>query len=378
MVAVAAVLPVLFIVPSAFNRGMDFGAHESRRFKRKLVKSSYRYDVRNNGDLLLIPPKGLLVAPSAPLPSLQGNHHRTRTTTHRKIRNFFKAGTLDIPRISHSIVGLSSILVGLHHMIKVLLLSSFTEVECTVFTILCTGCIHTSAGLLGVRRLNFKNEKEAARNAMFWPAPIQSLWLASVSLTEWGQGSGALISMGNSLFTAFTAFNVLLTVWQFSVILRKTGVRESNSSSNTGSKSAKQDSIWFKKSAHNAILAEFSYLLWMQLQMGTVLYIATIGSSCPSSVPLLQKFSSFMDAFPKMQYLLSNLALNTAFFNNLAVFLATLLRYKLVSKPENHNVAVFSLPLLSSICIVWKVLSCFFLSYDGAMSLSFFSLIFKK
>lgn len=369
MVAVAAaVFPVLFIVPSTFNRATDCGSHESHRFKRKLVKSSYRYDVRND-NALLVPKKGVL-APSVQIPSLQGNNLRT-TTTHRKIRQFFKAGTLDIPRISHSIVGLSSILVGIAHVIEVLLTSSFTDAECTVSTILCTGFIHTFAGLLGVRRLNFKNKKEAARNAMFWPAPIQSSWLASVSLTEWGQGSGALISMGDSVFTVFTAFNVLLTFWQLSVIVRKTGIRAGNNSSTSN----KQDTIWFKKSAYNAIMVEFSYLLWMQLQMGTVLYIVIASSS---SVPLLHDFSYFMDAFPKMQYLLSNLALNTAFFNNLAVFLATLLRYKLVSKPENHNLIVFSLPLLSSVFIVWKVLSCFFLTYDGAMSSSFFSLVFEQ
>lgn len=378
MVAVAGVLPVLFIFPSSSNRGMDFG----RACKRKLVKTSYRYDVRSDIDLLFVPPKTktVLAPPAAPLPSLttydersssssQGNknHQRTKTTSYRKIRKFFKAGTLDIPRICHSIVGLSSILVGLHHMIKVLLLSSFTNVECKVSAIVCTGCIHTLAGLLGIRRLNFKSDKEAARNAMFWPAPIQSLWLASVSLTEWGQGSGAFLSMGNSLFTAFTTFNVLLTVWQLSEILRKTGVRGSGSGSN------KQDSIWFQKSAHNAILVEFSYLLWMQLQMGTVLYIVACRSCSVGD------FSIFMDAFPNMQSLLSNLALNTAFFNNLAVFVATLVRYNLVSKPKKKydNVIVFSLPLLSSIFIVWKVLSCFFLSYDGTMSASFFSLLFK-
>ena len=372
MVAVAAVLPVLFIVPSSFNRGMDFG----RAFKRKLVKSSYRYDVRNDSDLLFVP-QNTVLAPSAPLPSLttynerssssKGNsHQRTRTTSYREVRKFLKAGTLDIPRISHSIVGLTSMLVGLHHMIEVLLLSSFTNAECKVSAIVCTGCIHTLAGLLGIRRLNFKSEREAARNAMFWPAPIQSSWLACVSLTEWGQGSGAFISMGNPLFTAFTTFNVLLTVWQLSEILRKTGV--------CGSGSNKQDSIWFQKSEHDAILVEFSYLLWMQLQMGTVLYIVAC-SSCS-----VVEFSSFMDAFPNMQSLLSNLALNTAFFNNLAVFVATLVRYKLVSRPKNQydNVIVFSLPLLSSIFIVWKVLSCFFLSYDGTMSASFFSLLFEQ
>ncbi|OEU23428.1 hypothetical protein FRACYDRAFT_267525 [Fragilariopsis cylindrus CCMP1102] len=384
MVAVGGVLPVLFIFSSSSNnRGMDNNFGRRAACKRKLVKTSYRYDVRSDIDLLLIPPKTVLVAPSsAPLPSLttydeiiSSSSQRTRTTkSYRKIRKFFKAGTLDIPRICHSIVGLSSILVGLHHMSKVLLLSSFTNVECKVSAIVCTGGIHTLAGLLGIRRLNFKSNKEAARNAMFWPAPIQSLWLASVSLTEWGQGSGAFISMKNPLFTAFTTSNVLLTVWQLSEILRKTGVRDSGSGSGSGSGSnKKQDSIWFQKSAHNAILVEFSYLLWMQLQMGTVLYIIAC-RSCS-----VGEFSIFMDAFPNMQSLLSNLALNTAFFNNLAVFVATLVRYNVLSKPKKKydNVIVFSLPLLSSIFIVWKVLSCFFLSYDGTMSASFFSLLFR-
>merc|ERR1711957_851880 len=132
--------------------------------------------------------------------------------------------------------------------------------------------------------------------------------------------------------------------------------------------------VYGSRRAHNAILVEFSYLLWMQLQMGTVLYIVAC-SSCS-----VVEFSSFMDVFPNMQSLLSNLALNTAFFNNLAVFVATLVRYKLVSRPKNQydNVIVFSLPLLSSVFIVWKVLSCFFLSYDGTMSASFFSLLFGQ
>merc|ERR1712238_418842 len=101
-----------------------------------------------------------------------------------------------------------------------------------------------------------------------------------------------------------------------------------------------------------------------------------------------------MDTYPKMQLLLANLALNTAFFNNLAIFLATLLRYKILRKPTTarlsstttnttmkallqDNKVVFSLPLFSSIFIVWKVLSCFFFSYDGSMSSSFISLIFQ-
>lgn len=336
--------------------GTGFVPQESCRLYHRLrdrshttvIKSTYQYDIGKNVGLVQTP------FPSVSNDTSQGSNRKS----YHKIIQFLKAGTRDIPRIAHSMVGLSSILVGLHHMSEVLIISSFTNVSCGASTKLCSGCVHTLAGLLGIRRLNFKSNREAARNAMFWPAPIQSFWLASATLTEWGQGSDAQFSMFSSPYTSFTTFNLLLTFWQLSEIIRK-----------TGSPSKTKDNIWFKKSSHNAILVEFSYLLWMQLQMGAALYIARF-------VPF-QEFSAFMDAFPKMQTLLSNLALNTAFFNNLAVFIATLLRYKLVSNPRHYNKIVFSLPLLSSIYIVWKVLSCFFFTYDGAMSSSFISMIIK-
>jgi hypothetical protein len=216
-------------------------------------------------------------------------------------------------------------------------------------------CVFDRMGVRSEESVECKLEETIMSDNLLFLVPFHDL----LHFTR--QGSGALISIWNSPFATFTAFNVLLTFWQLSEVLRK-----------TGHPSRTRDSIWFDKSAHNAILVEFSYLLWMQLQMGTVLYVACLVE--------MGDFSAFMDAFPKMQCLLSNLALNTAFFNNLAIFVATLLRYKLVSTPKqkNYNVIVFSLPLLSSIWIVWKVLSCFFLSYDGAMSSSFFSLIFEK
>merc|ERR1712238_456487 len=117
-------------------------------------------------------------------------------------------------------------------------------------------------------------------------------------------------------FVAFTAFNIGLTVWQLSQIITKTGSVERT-----------KDTIWFPKAKHNALLVEFSYLFWMQIQMGTVLYLATMGPGSQAA------FTTFMDTYPKMQLLLANLALNTAFFNNLAIFLATLLRYKILRKP---------------------------------------------
>lgn len=281
-----------------------------------------------------------------------------RSKTGRKWKQFLKSGAKDAYRMAHSSLGLASILVGLHHMIDILIIHSFSEVF-KVPTILWTGVLHVLVGLLGIRRLNFKNEGEAARNAMFWPAPIQNMWLTFASLTEWGQGSGALFSMYRGPFATFTYFNIILTFWQLFEVAKK-----------TGKNSKTRDSIWFKDSKKNALLVEFAYLFWMQIQMGTLLYIGCFVRP--------QIFLNFMNTFPKMQYLLSNLAINTAFFNNLAIFLATLLRYKLVSKPTHNNKVVFSLPLLSSVYIVWKVFSCFFFSYDGNMSSSFLSMILLK
>jgi len=287
----------------------------------------------------------------------QSNANKKQVKTVRKIRNFLKAGVKDIPRIVHSTLGLLSLLVGLHHMVDILFINTFSKFI-KVPTVICTGMLHGIVGLFGIRRLNFKQKKESARNAMFWPAPIQSTWLTFASLSEWGQGSNALISMWNIPFAGFTIFNLLLTLWQLSEVMTKTGTT-----------SITKDTIWFKNSAKNALCVEFSYLLWMQIQMGALLYI-----TC--TVPRLT-FSTFMNTFPNMQSLLANLALNTAFFNNLAIFIATLLRYKILSKPNLDNKIVFSVPLVSSILIVWKVFSCFLGSYGGAMSASFFSLIFK-
>jgi len=272
----------------------------------------------------------------------------------KKTKKFAKAGRVDGKRIFHSLLGMASILIGAHHMFDITILSSFADVV-KLPTIIGTGMIHVLVGFFGIRRLNFKNKSEAARNAMFWPAPFQNAWLVAASLTEWGQGSNSLFSFYNPLFAAFTFVNLAVTVWQFTEVFRKTGREQT------------KDTIWFKEPIKNATLVEFAYLIWMQLQMGALFYIKCAVKR--------HTFTGFMDFFPNMQYLLANLALNTAFFNNLAIFLATLLRYKVISKPSKDNAIVFSVPLASSIFILWKVLSCFFSCYNGRMSSSFISMM---
>lgn len=157
-------------------------------------------------------------------------------------------------------------------------------------------------------------------------------------------------------FTIFTTFSIVLTFWQLSEVWRRTG------------KSKTRDAIWFKEGWKNAFLTEFSYLLWMQLQFGAVLYI--------QSTVISKNFINFMDEFPRMQSLLANLAMNTAFFNNLVVFMATLARYKLLSQPNKENVLIFSIPLVTSGLIVYKIFDCFFRAYDGKMCSSFLLLLF--
>jgi len=138
----------------------------------------------------VLPPSSVIAKASTSanhgISTLRNNINIINNGRKSKIKKFAKAGMKNIPRIIHSLVGLSSIVIGFHHMVHVLITSSFTNADITISTIIGTGLVHTCTGLFGVRRLNFKNKKEAARNAMFWPAPIQGLWLASVSLSEWG------------------------------------------------------------------------------------------------------------------------------------------------------------------------------------------------
>jgi len=280
---------------------------------------------------------------------------KSNTLLKSKIQKFAKAGRADVYRIIHSSFGIASLVIGSNHLLNIGFLRNFLE-PLSRSCIILTGSIHSMCGMFGVRRLKLNNKKEAARNAMFWPTMLQNIWFFTASLTEWGLGSKALLSMFSTPFILITLLGVGITFWQLSEVWFKTGMEKT------------KDSIWFKDRWKNAILVEFSYLIWIQIQMGAMLYTGLTVSHCD--------FLNFMKTFPSMHSLLSNLALNTAFFNNLVVFLATLLRYKIVSKPNQDNAIMFSLPVVTSLFIVWKVLACFFGAYGGQMSSSFVSLLF--
>lgn len=291
-----------------------------------------------------------------PLSNTKGQSKKSNAELKPKIQKFIKAGRADIYRIIHSSLGIASLVIGSNHLFHITVLHDFLK-PITGAGILLTGSVHCMCAMFGVRRLKLNNKKEAARNAMFWPAMLQNLWFFVASLTEWGRGPYAMISMFSMPFTLVTILGLTLTIWQLSEVLLKTGRKKT------------KDSIWFQESWKNALLVEFCYLIWIQIQMGATLYVGTTVSH--------NDFLDFMNTFPRMHSLLSNLALNTAYFNNLVVFLATLLRYKLVSKPNHDNAIMFALPVITSIVIVWKVLSCFFGAYGGGMCSSFITLLFR-
>ncbi|KAL7525266.1 hypothetical protein ACHAWF_001281, partial [Thalassiosira exigua] len=258
-------------------------------------------------------------------------------------RGLLLAGSKNAYSLAHSMLGTSSLLVGFYQTSDVLL-HSFSQPVQSSDTV-AAGAIHVAAGLFGARRLQLGNEKEVARNAMFWPIPIQNLWLTSAALTEWDQGSSALFSMFDDRFVGFTALNLLLTAWQLNEVRTKSG------------KEATQDTIWLDDSAQNAFLVESVYLFWMQIQMVALLYVST-SVDHPA-------FLDFMDRFPDMHHLLSNATVNTASFNNVVAFVATLVRYKILSKPSSiDNFVVFSVPMLVSLFMTSRVLSCFFEADD--------------
>ena len=102
-----------------------------------------------------------------------------------KIRRFLKAGSANIFRMTHSFVGIGSLLFGFHHLLDVAFLNTFMK-PLEISDVFMNGSVHVVVGLFGIRRLDLNSEYNAGRNAMIWPVPIQNLWLVAASLTEWG------------------------------------------------------------------------------------------------------------------------------------------------------------------------------------------------
>ena len=95
------------------------------------------------------------------------------------------AAQTDPYRMAHSLLGVSSLGIGLVHFVDVNFVHGFGA-PMSQSTVISVSMLHSIVALLGCRRINFQSKKEAARNAMYWPAAIQNIWMAAICLTEWG------------------------------------------------------------------------------------------------------------------------------------------------------------------------------------------------
>ena len=158
------------------------------------------------------------------------------------------------------------------------------------------------------------------------------LWLASVR-----QGQDALISTYGLPFILFTGTNLLLTEWQLAEVFLHTGEGKTE-----------DKALWLKEPWKNVLLAEMAYVVWIQIQMIAVFWVSTMTGP--------MDYLAYADQHPVFENFVANIAMNTAFFNNLVIFLATLLRYKMLPNPNKFSVPLYAISVLQAPYSVWNVL----------------------
>uniref|UniRef100_A0A7S1UQD9 Uncharacterized protein n=1 Tax=Grammatophora oceanica TaxID=210454 RepID=A0A7S1UQD9_9STRA len=155
-----------------------------------------------------------------------------------------RVGTSTLQQRIHSAVGIGSLLFGGMHCATVLQ-HGFAQ-PISNFEIVALGSLHTLTAIMGLPRLDFKSKREAARNALIWPVPLQNLWYMLACLTEWAQhGSDVIVSMYGLPFTAFTTCNLLIALWQTSMSYVSGGTTEAQ---------RQKSGIWFESPALNAFI----------------------------------------------------------------------------------------------------------------------------
>jgi hypothetical protein len=167
--------------------------------------------------------------------------------------------------------------------------------------------------------------------------------LVGACLTEWTQGADAAISMYSEPFYVLTAIDLLIATWQTSVSYVSGGADETE---------RQKSGIWFESPDMNMLVTFMTYMGVQMVYFAKVLFIR----QCQA--PAAQ--CDFVASHPDYSTCLSNLFMNTAFFNNFAVFEATLVKYKLIT---SFQASAIYLPLTAGVLVV--ILRSFFLADGG-------------
>ena len=226
----------------------------------------------------------------------------------RNAQKLTTAGTASKRQALHFAAGLGSLGFGLIHCFGVLINGFTSHVSRT--EIMVCGAIYTLVAAAGVPLINWKNKNEAARNKMIWPAPILNAWLTCAALSVYGSGSSALFGRRNPAFVTFTAIILAIQLWQTASAWVPGGDDEV---------ARRKSGIWFASPLVNMLVALVTFtgpIIAMTLQ---ALFVDE------------QSYGKLLSSHQDYAYLVQNTFLNTAFNNCLAIFMASLLKYKVVN-----------------------------------------------
>lgn len=239
-----------------------------------------------------------------------------------------KVGSMDLKRMAHSTFGVASLLIGGAHAAQCIT-QGFDASILSPTDALGLGIIHTITAAFGVTRLDMDNPKEAARNAMIWPVPIQNAWIVAATQSEIVLGKDAVVSLYSEPMMAFTMLYLSLLLFQTAKSFRGGGETEHE---------RHQSGIWFPNKWANLAITIVSYTLIFGTHGVEVAYLH---SNVEPTV-----LNDFVASYPDDATLMGNVLMSDMWFNNLAVFLATLLRYKAL---DTVQIRAFYLPLLAAV-----------------------------
>jgi len=218
------------------------------------------------------------------------------------------ASSLNAVRFTHSALGFGSLYLGGSHLAGALA-TGFTA-PMTKEYILLQGGFHTLAAIAGTLRINWKVERPRILN--FASAVPFAAWSTYVSLSQFAAADGAWVDVWHPAFLASTAIFLLFNAYVGTLNYE------------WGPPIDRKQGLLFEQKWQNLLLYTLTSAIFLQAEGGAILAIAASGHA--------QEFKELLDVHPVLGNLIANAYIDTAFFNNYALFMSTLLKYKVLSE----------------------------------------------
>ena len=218
------------------------------------------------------------------------------------------ASSLNAVRFTHSALGFASLYLGGSHLAGALA-TGFTA-PMTKEYILLQGGFHTLAAIAGTLRINWKVERPRMLN--FASAVPFAAWCTYVSLSQFAAADGAWVDVWHPAFLTSTAIFLLFNAYVGTLNYE------------WGPPTDRKQGLLFEQKWQNLLLYTLTSAIFLQAEGGAILAIAASGHA--------QEFKELLDVHPVMGNLIANAYIDTAFFNNYALFISTLYKYKVLSE----------------------------------------------